>query len=56
MHMFLVQVVITGAKLLMSVELKCEKKEQAQTFIKHYLQSLVQHHWVTPMSNHDVIN
>jgi AP-4 complex subunit beta-1 len=48
MHMFLVQVIITGATLTMSVELKCEKKEQAQPFIKHYLQTLVQHNWLTP--------
>jgi AP-4 complex subunit beta-1 len=48
MHMFLVQVVITGATLMMFVELKCEKQEQAQPFIKHYLQTLVQHHWLTP--------
>ena len=48
MHMFLVQVIITGASLMMSMELKCEKKEQAQSFIKHYLQTLVQHHWLTP--------
>ena len=48
MHMFLVQAIITGASLVMSMELKCEKKEQAQSFIKHYLQTLVQHHWLTP--------
>ena len=48
MHMFLMQVIITGATLMMSVELKCEKKVQAQSFITHYLQTLVKHHWLTP--------
>jgi hypothetical protein len=50
MHLFLVQVIIAGATLVMSVELKCEKKEQAQSFIKHYLQTLVMHHWLAPTS------
>lgn len=50
MHLFLVQMIITRANLMMSLELKCEKTEQAQPFITHFLQTLVQHHWLTPTS------
>lgn len=47
MHLFLVEVNIVAATLMMSLVLKCENKAQAPSFLTHFLQTLVNNNWLT---------
>ena len=41
LHYFLMEVNVSLLDLNLSLTLKCEKKQQANTFIKHFLQTLI---------------
>ena len=49
LHLFLLEVNVALMELTLSFTLKCEKKTQAEPFVKHFLQTLILKNMLTKL-------